>query len=75
MGAKEASLEKEKKTSKDLKSKLQNSDDLVKALTSGSSHVEGENKNNTFIGDFNSGYKHWNNRPQIGTNSLTLSTT
>ena len=29
----------------------------------------------TFIGNFNSGHRHWNNGPQIRTNSLTLSTT
>ena len=29
----------------------------------------------TFIGNFNSGQQHWSIVPQIGTNSLTLSTT
>ena len=29
----------------------------------------------TFIGNFNSGHRHGSRVPQIGTNSLTLSTT
>ena len=28
-----------------------------------------------FLSNLNSGHRHWNNGPQIGTNSLTLSTT